>query len=62
VVAVAPPAGPTAHRPVPNVSRPSEPPRQTRRRNRRVSWLAALITVMAFVAIGAFVVAVLSSR
>jgi serine/threonine protein kinase len=62
VVAVASPAGPTAYRPVPNVSRPSEPPRQTRRRNRRVSWLAALITVMAFVAIGAFVVAVLTSR
>jgi eukaryotic-like serine/threonine-protein kinase len=41
---------------------PTEPPKPAPRRHRRVSGLAALITVMAFVALGAFAVAVLTSH
>jgi hypothetical protein len=41
---------------------PAAAAKPARRRNRRISGLAALITVMAFVALGAFAVAVLTSH
>jgi eukaryotic-like serine/threonine-protein kinase len=59
VVTVAPPVRTPAYRPA---ERPAEPPKRARRRHRRVSGLAALITVMTFIALAAFAVAVLTSH
>ena len=58
-VATAPPARVPAYSPA---AVPSAATKPARRRNRRISGLAALITIMAFVALSAFAVAVLTSH